>query len=87
MWYASLTGPLLGLYYPIEADSKDQARVMINTSKLKGLWCSIYRDDELDEQLAQFGGIKLPMGFTRKLDYDSYAVDQYVKESHHAQDR
>lgn len=76
--YASLTGPLIGLYYPIPAEmtSGIEERVALNTSKLKSLWCSIYDEKEVDRQIAEFGGVKLPDKLARSLDYDAYEVDK-----------
>jgi hypothetical protein len=75
-FYASLTGPLLGLYYPLpdELETREQRGIAMNTSKLKSLWCSIYPEGEVDIQLLQFGGSKLPDECAGRLDYDYYAV-------------
>jgi hypothetical protein len=67
---------MLGVYYPLPFEDPDLCRVALNTSKLKSLWCSIYDEETVDQAMEQFGGVKLPEGFARKLDYDSHAVSQ-----------
>jgi anaerobic selenocysteine-containing dehydrogenase len=74
--YASLIGPLRGIYYPLPEASRDQQRVMMNTSRLKNLWHSIYDEAEVDRQLKEYGGVKLPPDFAKKLDYDSFEVSK-----------
>lgn len=73
--YASLTGPLLGLYFPLPRFLNPMsARVALNTSKLKGLWCSVYTREEVGRQIKQFGGLMLDDGYARLLDFDSHAL-------------
>lgn len=74
-YYASLIGPLLGVYYPLsnEFDSV-QRRMALNTSKLRMLWHSIYTTEEVDQSIQIWGGVKLPDEFAKKLDYGSHAV-------------
>lgn len=72
-YYASLTGPLLGLYYPVKADDEMEARLMLNSSRLKSLWCETYSLQEANEQCAKWGGQILNLGTS--LDYDA----EYVK--------
>ena len=76
--YASLIGPLLGLYYPCPSSIKSSLafRVALNSSKLSKLWCSVYTEEEVDEQIAISGGTKLPESYGGKLDYDSYKVQE-----------
>jgi hypothetical protein len=74
MLYASLTGPLLGVYYPVPTDDDTEACLMLNTSKLKSLWCSLYTEDEALVQINRHGGLMLDAGFAKRLDYDSHAV-------------
>jgi hypothetical protein len=74
--YASLMGPLLGLYYPLPFESEYKNRIALNTSRLKSLWCSVYSREQVEVQVKQYGGIILPDNFARKLDYDSHAVEQ-----------
>jgi hypothetical protein len=76
-FYASLIGPLLGVYYPLPFTSQVQNRIALSTSRLKDLWCSVYPDFEVDLQIKQFGGLKLPETFAQWLDYDSDAVDRW----------
>ncbi len=75
MLYASLIGPLFGLYYPIPTDDMDAARTMMHTSKLAKLWCSIYTYEEVLGFISKFGGHVLPTEFADRLDYDSHAVE------------
>lgn len=64
--YASLTGPLLGLYFPVGADEA-AARRDLNESKLARLWCSVYPEKIVDEQIQRWGGVKLPDDFASRL--------------------
>lgn len=76
-FYASLIGPLLGLYYPLPQvfdDSPERQRLAMNSSRLAKLWHSVYSSDEVDRQIKEFGGLKLPDEFARRLDYDHHAV-------------
>lgn len=75
-FYASLTGPLLGLYFPLPDDlqTRQQRGVALNSSKLAANWCSVYTKKEVAEQIAQFGGMKLPDEYARRLDYDHHQV-------------
>jgi hypothetical protein len=74
--YASLTGPLLGLYFPMPADivGENQFRAALASSKLAKLWCSIYTEEQVDESIAKWGGWKLPEKLASALDYDTFAV-------------
>jgi hypothetical protein len=76
--YASLVGPLLGVYYPLPAfDSEVEERVALNTSRLSLVWCTIYNEEEVDRQMKQFpGSVKLPDRFAALLDYDSHEVNR-----------
>lgn len=80
--YASLVGPLLGLYYPLppNCETDEQRRLALATSKLKHLWCAIYTEAEVDDQVKHFGVAKLPDSFSRKLDYDYDQVFPIRKE-------
>jgi hypothetical protein len=75
-YYASLTGPLLGVYYPMPAELNDETecRLALNSSKLKGLWCSVYEYQEVKKQGLKYGGLILDDSFARKLDYDTHVV-------------
>ena len=73
--YASLMGPLLGMYYPLPFDDEGKCRVALNSSSLAKLWCSVYTSKVVDESIAKYGGIKLPDEYARKLDYDSHVVE------------
>lgn len=64
--YASLTGPLLGLYFPIGED-EGAGRLALNESKLEKLWCSVYKESDVDKQIEQFGGRKLPANYVRRI--------------------
>lgn len=61
-YYASLIGPLFGLYYPLPPDLENEElmRVALNTSRLKDLWCSIYTKEETERQIGKYGGLILP---------------------------
>lgn len=74
--YASLMGPLLGVYYPLPFESEGKNRIALNTSRLKGVWCSVYSREEVEMQIQQFGGVMLPDEFANRLDYDSFAVER-----------
>lgn len=74
MKYASLIGPLLGIYYPLPFEDEEKNRLALNTSRLKNLWCRVYSEEEVNRQIKSFGGIKLPVSQASNLDYDSAAV-------------
>lgn len=71
--YASLTGPLLGIYYCVECTDEIEARVMLNTSSLKKLWCSMYTYEETRVNINKYGGM---MFHGNVLDYDSTEVSR-----------
>jgi hypothetical protein len=73
-YYASLMGPLLGVYYPLPFDNERQNRTALNTSRLSKLWCAVYTRHEVEDRIKQFGGVILPDEFASKLHYDSFAV-------------
>ncbi len=75
-YYASLMGPLLGVYYPLPFQQERKNRAALNTSRLKSLWCSVYSREEVERQVKQFGGYIMPDEFADKLDYDSFAVEE-----------
>lgn len=79
--YASLTGPLLGLYYPLPFHNEDECRRALNSSRLKSLWCSIYTQAEVAEQIAEYGGTIMPSEFAAKLDYDHHEVTMHSERS------
>ncbi len=78
--YASLTGPLLGLYLPLPFSSEALNRVALNSSSMKRLWCSVYSEDQTTRCISEYGGTKLPDSFARKLDYDSGVVHDFARE-------
>jgi hypothetical protein len=75
--YASLTGPLLGLYYPLPFVQEDANRAALNSSRLKSLWCDIYSAEQADELIKQFGGRKLENVYAQQLDYASAVVHKF----------
>jgi hypothetical protein len=78
-FYASLVGPLLGVYYPLPlAFTNSQCRAALNTSRLRNLWHSVYTGAEVTKQIAQFGGVALAVSFADKLDYDSHIVAEWA---------
>jgi hypothetical protein len=72
--YASLTGPLLGLYLPLPFENPIAARLALNTSKLKGLWCSVYTRAEAERCVRDHGGQMLPASMAKHLDYDTHEL-------------
>jgi hypothetical protein len=72
--YASLTGPLLGLYLPLPFDNPIAARLALNTSKIKSLWCSVYTRAEAEQSIRDFGGQILPASMAKHLDYDAHEL-------------
>lgn len=76
-YYASLIGPLFGLYYPLPPDLENEElmRVALNTSRLKDLWCSIYTKEETERQIGKYGGLILPNAIAYNLDYSSHEVE------------
>lgn len=77
--YASLIGPLLGMYYPLPADlNKTQCRAALNSSRLRSLWHSVYTREDVLEQIGKFGGLMLPDGLASHLDYDSHVVAEWA---------
>lgn len=75
-FYASLIGPLLGLYYPLpkECETRAQQYAAMNSSRLGPLWHSLYDEAEVDRQIAEHGGVKLPDAFASRLDYKHHEV-------------
>jgi len=67
MMYASLTGPLLGLYFPLPGDDIAENKRLLNSSKLAKLWCSVYPEVEVNKAIKKFGGVKLDESFAMKL--------------------
>jgi hypothetical protein len=65
--YASLTGPLLGLYFPLPGQSETENRVMLNKSKLSKLWCSIYPESMVDKLIISSHGTKLDESYALNL--------------------
>jgi hypothetical protein len=72
MLYASLTGPLLGLYFPVPTDDEVIARKMLASSSLNKLWCSVYTIDEVVRQIRQHGGEILADSHASQLDYNHF---------------
>lgn len=83
--YVSLTGPLLGLYFPLPIELDDdlkKAAKAVNSSKLKAVWCSLYTEKAAQLCVSQFGGTLLPDSFASQLDYDSdYEFESSVGEN------
>jgi len=81
-YYASLTGPLLGLYFPLPDELvSDNARACaLNTSKLSRLWCSIYTREAALAAIEEWGGSLLDDRHAAWLDYNSYAVMQIIRQ-------
>ena len=77
-YYASLTGPLLGLYFPLpdELVSHNARACALNTSRLSRIWCSVYTREEALASVEKWGGSLLDDRYAARLDYDSYAVLQ-----------
>jgi len=72
--YASLVGPLLGLYYPLPFEDETICRLALQTSRLANLWCAVYPEDEINDHITKWGGIKLDDSYSKRLDYDSSIV-------------
>lgn len=69
-YYASLIGPLMGLYFQLPLGlTEAQCRMALNSSKLARLWCSIYKESEIDEQIAKRGGYKVNNAQLLEYDY------------------
>ena len=67
----------MGLYYPLPEELDElQARRALNSSRLAHLWCSIYEEQHVDEQIAIYGGAKLDSSYARKLDYTHHETFQ-----------
>lgn len=81
--YASLVGPLLGVYYPLpdELDTELLQRLAMNSSRLSKIWYSVYTEAEVDRQITEFGGTKLPDSTADNLDYDSHTIHEARKNS------
>lgn len=75
-YYASLVGPLLGLYFPLppELETEVQRRLGLITSGLKLKWCGIYPEQDTRDMVDRFGGVILPDHFAKQLDYDHFEV-------------
>lgn len=77
-FYASLTGPFMGTYYPmpVELETEDQCRVACQTSKLSALWCAIYSFDDAMDAVRKHGGALLEPGNWggADVDYDYHKV-------------
>jgi hypothetical protein len=78
--YASLIGPLLGLYFPLPDAPEAVQRVMMNTSRLKNLWHSIYTEEQAKDGVEKFGGALLPDSQAKALDYSSFEVQKAQEE-------
>jgi len=76
-FYASLVGPLLGVYCPLpaELDNMVLRRVALNSSRLKHLWCAVYTEEEVKRFVSQHDGVVLPDRYARMLDYDAHEVN------------
>lgn len=74
--YASLVGPLLGLYYPMPAElpDEDSCRAALASSRLAKLWCSFYTEEQVDECITKWGGHKLEARYAGLLEYNQFAV-------------
>lgn len=73
--YASLTGPLLGVYYPLPNADETTCRLLLNESQLKSLWCGIYNENQVDEQIEEYGGVKLPDNFCVALVFNGFVAE------------
>lgn len=83
--YASLVGPLIGLYFPLPDAPEYVQREMLHSSRLKNLWCAIYTEDQARDQVATYGGFLLPDSHADALDYNGDAVRKaqaYYDEKH-----
>ena len=68
--YASLIGPLLGIYYPIPICSLqhiDVVGILLSSTKLRSLWCSVYPTHEARRCVDNYGGLLLPDEFAMRL--------------------
>lgn len=74
-YYASLVGPLLGLYFPLPFEEKDLNRRALRSSKLKHLWCAIYSRVEVEQHIRMYGGQILADRFIDQLDYVPSGAD------------
>lgn len=84
--YASLIGPLFGIYYPLPvfenlsgAELEHAQRLALNTSRISKLWCSIYTKEETGKHCEDYGGIMLSRDFAQRLDYNFDEVDTYIR--------
>ena len=75
-FYASLIGPLLGVYYPVNAKDEHTARLMLNSSKLAKLWCGIYDPEMTQGLICDHGGIMLDDAYAQRLDYNCHFVEE-----------
>lgn len=67
MMYASLTGPLIGLYFPLPYEDEEENRVLLSESKLSKLWCAIYTEAQVNEMIKDHGGMKLGKRYAMNL--------------------
>ena len=87
-YYASLTGPFLGLYFPLPLRhdvTAHHARIaggaMLNSdAKIQSAWCSIYDEAEVDRQITEFGGAKLPNAQAARLNFDWHVVHKVCSQ-------
>jgi len=87
-WYASLQGPLLGYYFPLPLKGntpKHEARIlgglMLNgCRKLKPLWCAIYDNEEVSQQITQFGGERIRESLADAIDFDWEYIEKDAQE-------
>lgn len=80
MTYATLIGPLHGLYFPLPDGTEKQHRDMLNSSALKDLWCALYDEETVDQLMSVYGGIKLPVAQREHFMFSHAAVFGHIAD-------
>lgn len=88
-YYASLIGPLCGVFFPLPLDgapnleiAKMVGGIMLNTSRLKSQWHTTYDRAEVERQITEFGNhcTMLPDAYASQLDYNSHEVQKMCQQ-------
>lgn len=79
--YASLAGPLIGVFYPLPFENELANRFALNNSKLKDLWCSVYSADQCHEMEEDPRYVFLDPKLRHALGFGTHAVELALLES------
>ena len=77
--FASLKGPLSGVFYPLPFAEREANLVTLQGSDLKDLWCDIYTLQEVREMTPQ--PVILPYTISRRLTPDLVGLERKFKKA------